>query len=298
MTEENLAIIQNLVGNIEAGQLQDVDCYIHEKISLFLPVVGPCKYSISPSHTHPSYLVTYSYDDLCRVQVGSTLIKPEKNTLSVISPGVVHHEIVEDSFSRYVALFIDSRFWESCMAEYGITETGLFKGETYRPPPQFFVLIREFLSEAENNLPGRSALLEAIGLRIIHQVMRTLFKIKDGGKKISARFDIEKVIQFLNCNYEKNITINDMAEVMHSSPSLFARTFKQETGYSPNDFLIQIRLERARKLLSTTDNSISEIAFLCGFNSSSHFATTFSKKFNIQPKKYRVSIKKISNPGQ
>jgi AraC-like DNA-binding protein len=65
------------------------------------------------------------------------------------------------------------------------------------------------------------------------------------------------------------------------------RIFKQETGTTPVDFLIQIRLERAKKLLISSMESITDIAYTCGFNSSSHFATSFLKKFNATPSDFR-----------
>ena len=145
--------------------------------------------------------------------------------------------------------------------------------------------------ESENKLPGYNELIEAIGLKTCHTLVRLLFKISDSIQKVSSRMDIEMVIQYMNNHYQKNITIDDLATVMHRSNSAFMRIFKQETGVSPVEFLIQIRLERARKLLLVTEQSITDIAFNCGFNSSSHFATTFLKKYNINPRNYKKYYK-------
>jgi AraC family transcriptional regulator len=75
--------------------------------------------------------------------------------------------------------------------------------------------------------------------------------------------------------------------VMNRSPSAFRKIFKDETGASPLEFLIRIRLERSRKLLVGTDMPVTDIAFACGFNSSSHFTTTFTKQYSLSPRDYK-----------
>ena len=287
MTENEIKIIQKLVGPVKEEDLKFVDCYISKNVSLFLPVVGPCQYSILQDHSHPSYLFIYAYDDLCKVKINNKILTSKQGKLYAISPGVIHHEIVDDNFSRYVAIMFDQIFFDSICIKYQIKDFQPFECKEFTCPPSLTMLIRDFILETENKLPGYNELIDAIGLRLCHILVRLLFKISDFIQKVSNRIDVEEVIQYMNNHYQKNITIDDLAEVMHRSTSAFMRIFKKETGVSPGEFLIQIRLERARKLLLATEQSITDIAFNCGFNSSSHFATTFLKKYNINPRNYK-----------
>ncbi len=287
MTKNEINIIQKLIGPINEKDLKFVDYYISNKISLFLPVIGPCQYSITPDHSHPAYFFMHAYDDLCKVKINNKIITSNKGKLYAISPGVIHHEIVDDSFSRYVAIMIEQNFFDSICLKYRVKDFQPFICKEFDSPPSLTSLIRDFIIETENKLPGHNELVDAIGLRICHALIRSIFKFGDSIQKVSSRMDIEDVIQYMNSHYNESITIDDLASVMNRSTSAFMRIFKQETGMSPVELLIQIRLERARKLLLATDQSVTDIAFACGFNSSSHFATSFLKKYSINPRDYK-----------
>lgn len=108
--------------------------------------------------------------------------------------------------------------------------------------------------------------------------------INNENKKIN---EIEKVKQFIISSYDKNISVNEMAEFANMSISFFSKTFKENTGFSPYDFLLSIRLDKAKELLQKTDDSVQNIAFKTGFNSTSNFICFFKKETGISPLKFR-----------
>ncbi len=71
------------------------------------------------------------------------------------------------------------------------------------------------------------------------------------------------------------------------SPYHFIRIFKNETGKTPYEYLVDIKIEKACSLLRRSNLSVTEICFLCGFNSSSHFSTVFKQKIGVSPSMYR-----------
>ena len=74
---------------------------------------------------------------------------------------------------------------------------------------------------------------------------------------------------------------------MHMSPSHFSRVFKQQTGFSPYDYVLIVRLNRAKELLQRTSMTVSEIAYETGFNSESNFIYFFTTNVGISPGKFR-----------
>lgn len=98
---------------------------------------------------------------------------------------------------------------------------------------------------------------------------------------------IEKAKQFIVSNYNRNISVDEMAENLSISIPYFQKIFKESVGFSPYDYLLSIRLDKAKELLQKTDNSVQNIAFKTGFNSASNFIYFFKKETGISQLKFR-----------
>ena len=98
---------------------------------------------------------------------------------------------------------------------------------------------------------------------------------------------IEKAKNFIVSNYDKSISVNEMADQALMSASFFSKVFKETSGFSPYDYLLSVRLDKAKELLQKTDDSIQNIAFKTGFNSTSNFIYFFKKETGISPLKFR-----------
>lgn len=98
---------------------------------------------------------------------------------------------------------------------------------------------------------------------------------------------IEKVMEYLNQNFDKQISLNDVARQANMTQAAFSRFFKLKTGNNYIDSLNEIRLGHAARLLIDTNRSIAEIAYHCGFNNISNFNRLFKKKKGVTPKAFR-----------
>lgn len=98
---------------------------------------------------------------------------------------------------------------------------------------------------------------------------------------------IETPIRYIRKHFQNNITIEELAEVAHLSVSALERRFKKYLAKSPSQFINEVRLENARKLLLETVLPIGEVAFQCGFSSPSYFSKQFQILFGISPSQLR-----------
>ncbi|MEL7451992.1 MAG: DNA-binding response regulator, partial [Pseudomonadota bacterium] len=96
-----------------------------------------------------------------------------------------------------------------------------------------------------------------------------------------------KIDDFLDHGFDTEITIEQLAGVAGMSVSLFSRQFKQSTGSSPYHYVVQRRINEAKRLLNHTDLSIAEISLSVGYSNQAHFTTAFKKFCGITPGKYR-----------
>lgn len=98
---------------------------------------------------------------------------------------------------------------------------------------------------------------------------------------------IEKVLDYIEKNYNDEVALKDVAKIANMSEGGFCRFFKQKTGTSFVDNLLEIRLGHASRMLIDTTNTVSEIAYNCGFNNVSNFNRIFKKKKKCTPKEFR-----------
>ncbi len=98
---------------------------------------------------------------------------------------------------------------------------------------------------------------------------------------------IEKVMEYMNRNFDRTITLAEVAKIAAMSEVAFSRFFKSRTGNTFIDTLNDIRLGHASRTLIETTNSITEIAYKCGFNNISNFNRIFKKRKNCTPKEFR-----------
>lgn len=103
---------------------------------------------------------------------------------------------------------------------------------------------------------------------------------------------VQKVKQYINDNYAKPLTLSDMASLVGMSPVAFSRFFRMRTGRTLSDYIIDIRLGYAARMLVDSTKNISEICYECGFNNLSNFNRTFKAKRGYTPRDFRAMFKK------
>lgn len=98
---------------------------------------------------------------------------------------------------------------------------------------------------------------------------------------------IQDIKKYISENLNEKLTVSKLGETVNMSSSHFSRVFKQQTGFSPYDYVLLSRLNRAKYLLLETDMPISAIAYDIGFNSESNFIYFFTENEGISPGKFR-----------
>ena len=104
----------------------------------------------------------------------------------------------------------------------------------------------------------------------------------------SRRLDV--AFDYMNKNFSKLISLNDVAELVNMSEVSFSRFIKKRTGKTFIDNLNEIRLGHATRMLIETSNTVAEICYLCGFNNISNFNRAFKRKKNCTPSAYRLNF--------
>lgn len=105
--------------------------------------------------------------------------------------------------------------------------------------------------------------------------------------KNSTHRIVDESIGYINNNFHNEITLESMSKMFFVTPPYFSKIFKESTGLTFVEYLNNVRIKEAQKLLATTKLSINEICERTGFNSNTHFCRIFKKLAGTSPSAYR-----------
>lgn len=103
----------------------------------------------------------------------------------------------------------------------------------------------------------------------------------------SHRESVERVISTMSERLDVTLSLHDMADIAYTSPYHFCRVFRDTTGIPPAQFLYALRLKEAKRLLLTTEESVTDICFGVGYNSLGTFTRRFTELVGLPPTKLR-----------
>ena len=156
--------------------------------------------------------------------------------------------------------------------------------------PDLSALVRELHQPGENTYE----LVEALVVRLLVGLQRAQQVQGQSSKdtphnKLTQPAVVEQVEAFMQRNLQRSLSRADLAQVAHLSPTHLARIFRQATGRTLTERLIELRITSAKQLLLESTLPVSEISFQVGYASFSHFTRLFRQKVGVSPSDYRRS---------
>ena len=269
-----------------------IDCFLHPKVSLFVPSCGQCEYAVTPNHSHPAYSFIYYFQPVYDFIVEGKNVSydlAEGKCLSAVSPDVQHQEVVLDTFQSYIAILIDAELFHEVMKQYA-PSVPVFRGEAFSPHPELLGAIRCFMLESSAGMNHNSELLNHLAQVITHLTVRSVILETHRVVHLYDRFEVDQAIAHMNSHFSEKITIEDLAKVVARSSGHFSKIFKSVTGMTPMDYLGMMRIQKARNMLINSMKNMTDIAMECGFNTSSYFSSCFLEKYKMTPSAYRQNF--------
>jgi len=127
---------------------------------------------------------------------------------------------------------------------------------------------------------------------IVHLIMEDMFRTFSQGQQAETEgalsmAALNRVIEYIDTYTDEKINIEELASQANVSRFHFSRLFKTSTGLSPYQYVVKHRIDKAKAMLRSDSISISEVSFLTGFSSQSHFSEVFRKVVGTTPGNYR-----------
>lgn len=159
--------------------------------------------------------------------------------------------------------------------------------------PEIERAVLSLLSEAENDQPFGGLYADALAsLLAVHLLRRHSSLGRNAGREPAGTLPgaiLRRVTDYVEENLAEGLTLEGIAAVARMSPFHFSRLFKASTGRSPHQYVIQRRLEAAKRLLSGTALPLHEVARLAGFTDQSHLARHFRRQLGTTPRSFRLA---------
>ena len=111
-------------------------------------------------------------------------------------------------------------------------------------------------------------------------------------RQVSESRRVLKVKDYISNHYTDDLRLEDLASMVGMTPSAFSRFFKQHTSRNLQDYIIDVRLGKAARMLVDTTSGISEICYACGFNNISNFNRAFKNRRGYTPRDFRALFTK------
>ncbi|MEN6314374.1 MAG: response regulator [Clostridiaceae bacterium] len=131
-------------------------------------------------------------------------------------------------------------------------------------------------------------------IELVSELLKSIFALLKTEYKANYRDEIRSIIQFINNNYSKKITINMISKYANLNESYICRLFKNETGKSIMSYINEVRMDKAAALIKGKDMPIKNIACQVGIDDQFYFNKVFRKYFGVSPTDFRNSKKSSS----
>ena len=235
-------------------------------------------------HTHSYTELFYIIGGDGQFQIDEKLFPVHSNQLVVVNPNIIHTEVSYEAHPlEYIVLGIEG-------VELTIPGSDEARYCIYSFPESNDVLtcMQQVLQEMQECRPEyQTACLAYMDIILVQLMRNASVSVTPTSSRFPANRQCASVRQYIDQHYKESLTLDMLAEKVSINKFYMAHAFKREYGVSPINYLISCRIREGKKLLAETDLSLSQIATVLGFSSSSYFSQSFRNAEGISPTEYR-----------
>ena len=261
-------------------------------------------------HKHSFIEVVYIAEGQAVHTVNDISYTVKKGNVIMIDYGVAHSftRIGGENFVTYDLLFTPDLFHVSALENkefMALASSYLFSSvftefKNSKVPQnlvkthakEFKFLFEKIYEEYNKRETGFQSIIRAYVIEIIIKIFREIDKNQPTYTKSHQEL-VEKAIEYMQNNYDKHISLDEVVSGIFLSKNYFRQIFKKTTGMSISSFTQELRVKEACRLLETTDLSSADISYKCGFNDLKFFYSTFKKTMGMTPAEYKKTKKQM-----
>ncbi len=223
-------------------------------------------------HTHKYNELTYYISGNGTTKIGSTVYNYKAGTFAFYKSGTAHNEINPEPCDIIWVHF-----------SYNIENINLKEGVYTDPDGQLFACLQRLRNASYEQRKYRTLLIESC----LAEAIVTAAAQQSEPETLTAGLNWEQILDYIDANKHNDIDFVSLARNHHYSYDRFRHLFREHFGISLHAYLTKQRINHAKRLLKSSTFSLTDIAYDCGFKSSSQFTNIFKKHTGLTPKEYR-----------
>lgn len=251
-------------------------------------------------HTHDYMELQYIYSGEGRYIIDATPYDVSAGNLLIINPGAEHSHVVtnRDNPMTILALGLcDVQFTDMPSGKIVFPGLSPVLAADTRLQNHITTIFFHMLAEKEQHFPGKYDMMRLYLSQILLYIIRAYKEPAEPATSQPSftshrkKHVVQTIMDYMEVHYNEKISLDAIAGNMYLSPIYISKIFKEETGSSPIQYLIRIRLHKATVLMKEhPEYSIKKIAEMVGYEDAYHFSKIFKKHMSLTPKEYRNTL--------
>ena len=254
------------------------------KYNIYTNLKAPQKYIIPP-HWHDFYELEIVLAGEGIASVNGKVYPMSKGSLFFITPTDFHSFTSYDSTMEILNL----GFASSCIEASNFSDMLSFSERIIcNVDDKELAYFKYMIMLIEEEMNNDKYLSKQYTSQILLCILITLFRLGRNTDTIqNVNSSVQRILHYIHTHFKEQISLEDVAKYTEYSEGHICRLLKQSLGCTFKEYLTNLRMTHAEQMLMCSSESISDIAYFCGFSSLSHFINVFKKKHRISPRQYR-----------
>ncbi len=241
-------------------------------------------------HFHDYYELYFLEQGVREMFIDNKMFHVSKNSFCIIPPFCMHK--TEGKQYKRVNLYISPNLLDDKELSFLKTlENDLVFSLSQKQTNFIHSLLNEASQMETQNIELRKKYLLPFAKTVLYYLQSSPLTPQKSISSLSetkqADTTILKIVSYINENYAKNITLTDLCDKFFISANTLCKRFRRSMGCSIIGYLTNVRLNKAKMYLLTTNKNLEEISFLCGFSSANYFSLIFKKQYGLSPLNYK-----------
>jgi len=245
-------------------------------------------------HAHSEHAVSYYFKGRSQCRIGAQVLEFQAGHIALLNPGEAHEDLAGER--DYLMVLIKETFLAELLQSIGcntdVRPCFLVPKIEYDEPVQR--ICEAICAEGNRSEFGREVLLRSLVTELAIHLLRRFLRPSCRSDDVDTshqipRWQVRRALEYLRETYTQEFSLERVSAAAQLSKYHLERVFKKATGLCLHNYVVMLRVERAKDILAGTSRPIADIALELGFADQSHFSNVFKQTTGLSPRSFRMA---------